>query len=81
MLQVDEVVLVDEVIHLLVHAFDNMISHDVLAIRNPLYLSFFHVLIEVPNQNGYDVFFIILCDYLKDVLLDGFDETNDFCIS
>lgn len=76
MLQVDEMILIEEVVHLLIHSFDHMVSYNITLIRNPLDLSLFYVLIEVPQQNGNDILLVVLRDYLEYVLLDCLNQTN-----
>jgi len=76
MLQINEMILIEEVVHLLIHSFDHMVSYDITFIRNSLNLSLFYILIEVPHQNGNDIFLMVLCDNLQYILLDCLNQTN-----
>ena len=65
MLQVEDPVLVQEVIHVLVHALDDVVSDLIVLIRTNLEHADFHILEKVPCYDFENVSLVIIDNDLK----------------
>lgn len=60
-------VLVEEVVHFVIHSFHYMVSNKVFCVWYFLDLAILNVLSKVPKKDSHNVFSMILRDDLKDI--------------
>ena len=77
-LEISNVSLLDEVIHLLVHSLDNVVADIVLWIVNHLQHVPFNILIEVPSYDLDDILVMIKSYNLDKVILECLHDLDDF---
>ena len=78
--QVSEIVLIDVVIHLVVHSLHDVLTDLVFVVLLHLKHPPFDVLVEVPCQDARDFFIMIDNHDLHHILLCCLHEFDDFCI-
>jgi len=79
MLQINQIVLVQKVVHFLVHAFDYMVSHDLVFLWSHLENVFLFVVGKVPGNNTENIFLVIHGYNLELVLENCFNDFDHLC--
>ena len=65
MLQVNYLILVQEVVHVLIHTLDDMVTNFIILVGADLEHPLLHVLNEIPNHDLQDVPFMVVHDELQ----------------
>ena len=75
-LKICQVVLVQKVVHFLVHAFDYMITDHLIFLGTHLEYVILLVICKVPGDNTEDFFLVIHCYNLQLIFIHCFDDFN-----
>ena len=80
MLKVEDSKLVQEVVHVLIHSFDDMVPNIVGLVRTYLEHAYLHVLEEVPSEDLEDVPLVVIHYHLEpfQIALIRLQDPNDF---
>jgi hypothetical protein len=78
---ISDIMLVDEIVKLVIHTFDNMVAHKISVIRLNLKHRSFYVVLEVPSDDCYDLAMVIFSKNLDYVLFSSLNELDDLRVA
>lgn len=73
-LEIRQVMLIQQVVHLGVHAFHNVVAHLVAWVRLHLHNALLHILVKVPGDHAVNIVLMVVGGHLEPVFVDSFEQ-------